>query len=87
MAIHYRLSELMRTWEIQHEEPTGSLTFRRLAQLANLSPDTLNRVANQKVSRIDHETIDKLCNFFGCNLSDLMVRQQDETAAKSRVGN
>lgn len=74
MPIHYRLTELMRAWEQQHEEAPGSLTFRRLAQLVNLSPDTLNRIANQKVTRIDHETIEKLCDFFACDLSDLMVR-------------
>lgn len=74
MPIRYRLTELMREWELQHGELQGNLTFRRLAQLAELSPDTLNRIANQKVTRIDHETIDKLCAFFGCDLSDLMRR-------------
>jgi putative transcriptional regulator len=75
MPIRYRLVELMRAWETDRGEPSGSLTFRRLAELADLSPDTLNRIANQKVSRIDHETIDKLCRFFDCDLSDLMVRE------------
>lgn len=75
MPIRYRLTELMRTWEQQQGEQPGSLTFRRLAELVTLSPDTLNRIANQKVTRIDHETIDKLCDFFGCDLSGLMVRE------------
>lgn len=75
MAIRYRLNELMRGWERQQGEVSGSLTFRRLAQLVDLSPDTVNRIANQKVTRIDHETIDKLCGFFGCELTDLMVRE------------
>ncbi|MDZ4721621.1 MAG: helix-turn-helix transcriptional regulator [Roseiflexaceae bacterium] len=75
MPIRYRLVELMRAWEIERGESLGSLTFRRLAELVNLSPDTLNRIANQKVTRIDHETIDKLCDFFGCDLADLMVRE------------
>jgi DNA-binding Xre family transcriptional regulator len=63
----------MREWERQHHEAPGSLTFRRLAELVNLSPDTLNRIANQKVTRIDHETVEKLCAFFKCRLTDLMV--------------
>lgn len=75
MPIRYRLVELMRAWERQNGEPPGSLTFRRLAELVKLSPDTLNRIANQKVTRIDHETIDKLCTFFACELGDLMLRQ------------
>jgi len=75
MPIRYRLVELMRTWETDQGEPPGSLTFRRLAELVDLSPDTLNRIANQKVTRIDHETIDKLCSFFSCDLVDLMVRE------------
>jgi DNA-binding Xre family transcriptional regulator len=63
----------MRSWEQQHGEAYGSLTFRRMAELVELSPDTLNRIANQRVTRIDHETIDKLCRFFNCGLGDLMV--------------
>lgn len=73
MPIRYRLTTLMRNWEEQHGEPAGSLTFRRMAELVELSPDTLNRIAKQKVTRIDHETIEKLCTFFGCELTDLMV--------------
>lgn len=75
MPIHYRLNELMREWEQQHNEAAGSLTFRRMAQLVELSPDTLNRIANQKVTRIDHETIEKLCTFFQCPITALMVLQ------------
>lgn len=75
MTIRYRLVELMRQWEQQENEAEGALTFRRMAQLVSLSPDTLNRIANQKVTRIDHDTIEKLCDFFGCTLSDLMVRE------------
>lgn len=73
MPIRYQLVELMRAWEEQHQEPAGSLTFRRMAELVELSPDTLNRIANQKVTRIDHETIEKLCTFFACDLPDLMI--------------
>lgn len=73
LPIRYRLTELMRGWEQQHQEPTGSLTFRRMAELVNLSPDTLNRIARQHVTRIDHDTIDKLCAFFNCELTDLIV--------------
>jgi DNA-binding Xre family transcriptional regulator len=63
----------MRTWEKQRGEQPGELTFRRMAQLVELSPDTLNRIANQKVTRIDHETIEKLCVFFNCRLDELMT--------------
>lgn len=73
MPIRYRLVDLIREWERQHDESLGSLTFRRLAELVDLSPDTLNRIANQKVTRIDHETIEKLCRFFNCDLGDIMV--------------
>ncbi len=73
MPIHYRLVDLMREWEQQHGEAPGSLTFRRMAELVQMSPDTLNRIAKQKVTRIDHETIEKLCAFFDCELTDLMV--------------
>jgi DNA-binding Xre family transcriptional regulator len=73
VPIRYQLNELMRSWEQQRGEQPGSLTFRRMAELVNLSPDTLNRIARQKVTRIDHETIEKLCLFFDCQLTDLMT--------------
>ena len=73
MPIYYQLDELMRAWESQQGEVAGSLTFRRLAELVHLSPDTLNRIARQKVTRIDHQTLEKLCKFFNCQLQDLMV--------------
>jgi DNA-binding Xre family transcriptional regulator len=44
-----------------------------MAELVQMSPDTLNRIAKQKVTRIDHVTIEKLCAFFDCELTDLMT--------------
>lgn len=54
---------------------SGSLTYRKLAKLTGLSPDTLNRIANNKVTRIDHHTLETLCAFFECQVQDLIVIQ------------
>ncbi len=73
--IEYRLVTLMREYEQKKAMKSGSLTYRKLAKLTGLSPDTLNRIANNKVTRIDHHTLETLCAFFECQVQDLIVIQ------------
>lgn len=63
MSIHSNLSTLMgsRRYTIQDvHEKTG------------LSRNTISNLYNDKASRIDFETIDKLCILFGCGVEELL---------------
>jgi putative transcriptional regulator len=62
LAIHCNLSTLMgqKRYSIQDvHEHTG------------LSRNTVSNLYNDKATRIDYETIEKLCKLFACTLNDL----------------
>lgn len=64
MAVRCNLSSLMgsKRYSIQDvHEKTG------------LSRNTVSNLYNDKASRIDYTTIDKLCALFECQVKDLLV--------------
>ncbi len=63
---------------VSRELETGrKLTYEILAQEVALSKTTLNRLAEGQTDRIDFLTLDKLCRYFKCNISDLLVYEPD----------
>ncbi|MFA5637699.1 MAG: helix-turn-helix transcriptional regulator [Anaerovoracaceae bacterium] len=67
MPIYSNLSTLMgsRRYSIQDvHEKTG------------LSRNTISNLYNDKATRIDFETIDKLCVLFGCGVEELLHKEQ-----------
>lgn len=62
MAIHCNLSTLMGK---------NRYTIQDVHQQTGLSRNTISNLYNDKASRIDYETVEKLCNLFGCSLEDL----------------
>lgn len=65
MAIQSKLSLLMgeKRYTIQDvHEKTG------------LSRNTISALYNDKTTRVDLETIDRLCELFDCEISELFVR-------------
>lgn len=62
MAVYCKLSTLMgeKRYSIQEvHERTG------------LSRNTISNLYNDKATRIDYETVEKLCRLFNCRLDDL----------------
>ena len=53
------------------------LTYEILAREISLSKNTLYRLAEGQTDRIDFLTLDKLCRYFKCNISDLLVYDVD----------
>lgn len=69
--IQFRLKELIA----RHDRITGvKPTYRQLALATGLSTNTITRIARNDVSMVGLKTLDKLCEFFGCDLSDLIIR-------------
>ncbi len=69
MAIQSKLSLLMgdKRYTIQDvHEKTG------------LSRNTISALYNDKTTRVDLETIDRLCELFDCEISELFVRSTKE---------
>lgn len=61
--IKCHLSTLMGTKKIKISE---------LARETNLNRNTITLLFKEEASRIDLETIDKLCKYFDCSISDLL---------------
>ncbi len=69
----------------QREIATGQkITYESLAAEVGLSKNTLNRLAEGKTDRVDFLTLDKLCRYFQCDVSDLLT--YDEESPKERGG-
>ena len=49
-----------------------------VARATKLSKTTLHKLYNEESKRIDFETIDKLCSFLNCQVSDLFEYREDE---------
>lgn len=56
-----------------------------VARATKLSKTTLHKLYNEESKRIDFETIDKLCSFLNCQVSDLFEYREDDDA--SATGN
>ena len=57
------------------------MTRKKLAELANVRPNTIGDMYNEKVRKIDLDTLDRICAVLKCNISDLL-QYQDEIGEK-----
>ena len=63
----------LRTLMAQHSDRTGErLTYDTLNEATGISPNTLSRMATNQQSRFDKDVLERLCDFFGCELHDLL---------------
>jgi putative transcriptional regulator len=58
------------------------LSQRQLAADLGLSVATINKLYNGRplTARIDPDTVEKICNYFNCEIGDLFVLRSVETA-------
>lgn len=63
MKLHSRLSTLMGE---------KRLSIQDVHQETKLSRTTVSNLYNDKATRIDFETIEKLCTLFDCELGELL---------------
>ena len=57
----------------QKEKTDGrAYTYEQIRDLTGISPTTLSNYARGTVTRFDNSTLVALCNFFGCELSELI---------------
>ena len=58
------------------QEP--ALSQKQLASDTGLSPTTINQLFNNNFRRIDAGTVEALCEYFRCDLPDLLVLRDVE---------
>jgi len=57
------------------------MTRKKLAELANVRPNTIGDMYNEKVHKIDLDALDRICAVLKCDVSDLL-QYQDENGEK-----
>lgn len=62
MAIHCSLSTLMGR---------NRYTIQDVHQKTGLSRNTISNLYNDRATRIDYETVERLCLLFNCTIGDL----------------
>lgn len=45
-----------------------------IAKVTNISYPTLHKIANNQTTRVDLETLEKLCNWLDCSVNDLLIK-------------
>ena len=73
LTLHCRLPVLMA-------KRMPPLTQRQLAEDTKLSPTTINQLYRNKFTRVDVDTVDAICNYFGCEVGDLFVIKKHDIA-------
>lgn len=69
IMIRFRLKELMAEKAFQEGKPT---TLVEIAEATGIARSTLNRIANVRGYSTSTDVLDKLCEYFGCNVEDLL---------------
>lgn len=59
------------------------ITISEIAATTGLNRMTLSKILNQKGYGTGTDTIDKLCSYFQCEVSDLMEHLEEVTPAES----
>lgn len=77
MPVRFRLQEILDS-----REPP--LSQRALARCSGISLVTVNAIANNRTTRVDLETIDKLAAVLGVAPGELIVRKQAKKETRGR---
>lgn len=73
--LRFRLKELIAERQFQKGRRT---TMEEIAEATGIHRTTLSKIANVRGYNTTTEVIDKLCEFFGCDISDLVQRVDDK---------
>jgi putative transcriptional regulator len=68
-VIRYRLRELMADYQFKEGK---RLTFDEVAKATDIHRTTLSKIANHRSYNTTTDNIDRLCEFFRCQIGDLM---------------
>lgn len=54
------------------------MTRKKLAELVEVRPNTIGDLYNEKIRKIDLQTLDKICVLFDCKLEDIIEYISEE---------
>lgn len=53
------------------------MTRKKLAELTSVRPNTIGDLYNEKVRKIDIDTLNRICEVLDCDVSDLLEFQRN----------
>jgi putative transcriptional regulator len=74
-----RLSSLIDEKNLSFSESgqySNRLTQRKLAAETGIAATTINRLFNNDFDRVDRNTVESICNYFGIEVGDLFVMRE-----------
>ena len=80
MAIYNKLKILIAEKEFREGR---KLTYRTISKETGISTTTLTKYINQG-GGIDPGTLEKLCEYFGCQPGDLLIYSADQPAPSNK---
>lgn len=78
--IVFRLGRLMDEKGFREKR---RVTLEEVARETGIGRNTLSRLASNRPYNATTDTLDRLCQYFGCQLHDLALYVPDETPANS----
>ena len=52
------------------------VNIQKVHEKTGLTRNTISNLYNEKTTRIDYETIDKICEYFNCQVGELLERAE-----------
>ena len=77
MAIRSTLSSIMGKYRY---------TIQYVHEQTGLARNTISNLYNDKATRIDFDTLDRLCSLFECDIADILSRVESEAELTSPQG-
>lgn len=78
MSIHCTLSTLMGKYRYSIQD---------MHEKTGLSRNTISNLYNDRATRVDYDTIDKLCTVLDCSVADLFYQHEVAQQKIGAVGN
>ena len=66
-------SDLFKVWKEREAALGRRITYRDASEATGISEATLSRWSTGQAERFDSRTIDLLCEYFQCEIGDLIV--------------
>lgn len=76
LMLRFKLKERIADFEFRERR---RLTLQELAEGTGLNRMTLSKLANQHGAIVRTDIVDKLCEFFGCRVEELMEHIPDRS--------
>ena len=77
----------LRTMIAQYMDRTGErLTYLKLSAATGVSTNTISHLVNNKQELLDRSVLERLCDFFGCELHDLVSLEHATDSGPDSLG-